>query len=342
MDEPELFLKLNCIAPRRVRGRDGQALFNLYNIGERMNKYTGIIATLLIGISLTLGGMSDANAKRFGGGSSFGGRSSYSAPYQRSVTPPARPANQQQAAAQNPAANPARTGRSGLMGILGGLALGGLLGSLFAGGGFHGINFMDILVFGGIAFLLYKLFAAKKTDAAPRPVYNRTADHDYHDTASTHQEPRTTQAGFDTDILFKKNNNAVPSGQNTAAVLQGFDQQAFLSGAKIAFTHLQKAWDERDFAEIRGLTTDKVFAEIQDQLKASAAPNRTEILKLEAELLEVREVGSELEAVVLFDTIMREDNNAQAGQVREVWHFIKPKVSVQSKWYLDGIQQLED
>ena len=116
----------------------------------------------------------------------------------------------------------------------------------------------------------------------------------------------------------------------------------FLDGAKIAFANLQKAWDERDLAEIRGLTTDKVFAEIQDQLKASDTENRTEILKLEAELLEVREVGSELEAVVLFDTIMREDNDAQAGQVREVWHFIKPKVSIQPKWYLDGIQQLAD
>jgi len=318
-----------------------------------MNKTTGIIAALLMGLSLSLGGMSDADAKRFGGGSSFGGRSSYSAPYQRSVTPPARPANQQQTATPNPAATPAGAGRSGLMGMLGGLALGGLLGSMF-GGAFHGINFMDMLVFGGIAFLLYKLFAAKKAGSAQRTAYNRAADNSYQESASSYREPEPTRAnpaGFDTDILFKKDNNAAPSyarpvqqdaGFASAVVPKDFDQQAFLSGAKIAFTELQKAWDERDLAEIRGLTTDKVFAEIQDQLKASDIENRTEILKLEAELLEVREVGSELEAVVLFDTIMREDGDAQAGQVREVWHFIKPKVSIQPKWYLDGIQQLAD
>ena len=312
-----------------------------------MNKYTGIIAILLMGLSLTLGGMSDAHAKRFGGGNSFGSRPSYNAPYQRSATPPARSNNQQQAASPNQAAQPSRPGRSGLMGMLGGLALGGLLGSLFAGGGFHGINFMDILIFGGIAFLLYKLFVAKKSGSVQPPVYNRTADHSYQDTASTYQKP---QAGFDTDILFKKNkqNTASPESptqQNadfvSAIIPKDFDQQAFLNGAKTAFTHLQKAWDDRDLAEIRGLTTDKVFAEIQDQLKATATENRTEILKLEAELLEVREVGSELEAVVLFDSIMREDSNAQTEQVREVWHFIKPKVSIQPKWYLDGIQQLE-
>jgi len=245
--------------------------------------------------------------------------------------------------------------RSGLMGMLGGLALGGLLGSLFHGGGFQGINFLDILIFGGIAFLLYKLFAAKKAGSVQQPAYHRTADNSYQEPTS-YQEPQSSQtgpAGFNTDILFGNKNNAgsseplsQPMQQDanfgTAAVPAGFDQKAFLDGAKIAFANLQKAWDERDLAEIRGLTTDKVFAEIQDQLKASTAENRTEILKLEAELLEVREVGSELEAVVLFDTIMREDRDAQAGQVREVWHFIKPKVSVQPKWYLDGIQQLAE
>lgn len=313
-----------------------------------MSKYPGIIV-LLVGLSLILGGMSDADAKRFGGGSSFGGRSSYSAPYKRSVAPPARTADQQQAAAPNPAAKPAGAARSGFMGMLGGLALGGLLGSLFLGGGFQGINFMDMLIFGGIAFLLYRWFAAKKADTAPNPAYHRAADNGYQESQSS----RANQAGFDTDILFGNKHNASVSeshaqsarqdaGVAITAIPANFDQQAFLAGAKIAFTELQKAWDERDLAEIRGLTTDKVFAEIQDQFKALDTANRTEILKLEAELLEVREVGSELEAVVLFDTIMREDSNAQAGQVREVWHFIKPKVSIQPKWYLDGIQQLED
>jgi predicted lipid-binding transport protein (Tim44 family) len=57
-------------------------------------------------------------------------------------------------------------------------------------------------------------------------------------------------------------------------------------------------------------------------------------------LLEVREQGTELEAAVLFDSLMREDEG-ETEQVREVWHFTKPISSKQPKWYLDGIQQLE-
>lgn len=309
-----------------------------------MNKYTSFIAFCLIALYLSLGGMPDAEAKRFGGGSSFGGRSSYSAPYKRSAIPPSRSINQQQASAQNQAARQGMANRGGLMGLLGGLALGGLLGSLFFGGAFENLNFMDILVFGGIAFLLYKLFSAK-AGAAQRPAYSRTADN-YGESQPVQSNP----AGFNTDVLFNKDKKQ-PAGQNfqadtglnnTVSVPEGFDQQAFLSGAKIAFTTLQKAWDERDLAEIRGLSTDKVFAEIQEQLKASTDENHTGILKLDAELLEVREIGSELEAVVLFDSIMREDINSQTEQVREVWHFVKPKISIQTKWLLDGIQQLED
>jgi predicted lipid-binding transport protein (Tim44 family) len=309
-----------------------------------MNKYISIVAFSLIALSLSLGGISDADAKRFGGGSSFGGRSSYSAPYQRSAMPPSRSANQQQASAQNQAARQGMVNRGGLMGMLGGLALGGLLGSLFFGGAFENLNFMDILVFGGIAFLLYKLFAAK-AGAKQRPVYNRTANN--------YEEPQPVQsnpAGFNTDVLFDKGKNQA-AGQRlqqdsdfktTPPIPEGFDQQAFLTGAKIALTTLQKAWDDRDLSEIRGLSTDKVFAEIQEQLKTSATINHTDILKLDAELLEVREIGAELEAVVFFDSIMREEINAQAEQVREVWHFVKPKISIQPKWLLDGIQQLED
>ena len=320
-----------------------------------MNTKSGILFSALLSLFLVFAGLDNAEAKRFGGGGNFGGRSSYSAPYQRSAQPQ-RQAQQQQAGRQNPAANPAMPNR-GLMGMLGGLAIGGLLGSMFMGGGFHGINFMDILVFGAIAFFLFKMFAARKS-AAQQPAYGRTS-HDGNfrqDTTPDYQaydQNQQSQAnGFNTDLLFGKTKQATaepasPGIQQDAdfasvTVPAGFDTQGFLAGAKIAYKALQKAWDERDLAEIRGLTTDKVFAEIQDQINASTEDNHTDILKIEAELLEVREIGNEIEAVVLFDTVMREDLDAQAGQVREVWHFVKPSNPKQTKWLLDGIQQLAD
>lgn len=319
-----------------------------------MKTQTGILFGVLLSLFLVFAGLNDAEARRFGGGGNFGGRSAYSSPYQRSAQP-ARSTNpqQQQAGRQTPSSNPAFPNRSGLMGMLGGLALGGLLGSLFMGGGFHGINFLDILVFGAIAYFLFKMMAARNA-TGQRPAYgqNSSANDAAYNYQPYEQPGQNSQAGFNTDILFNKDKK--PTGNvdenyqpdadfaTTGVVPQGFDEQAFLFGAKIAYKTLQKAWDARDLAEIRSLTTDKVFAEIQDQLKASNEENHTDVLKLEAELLEVREIGNELEAVVLFDSILREDRDTQAGQVREVWHFIKPNNPSQTKWLLDGIQQLAE
>ena len=299
-----------------------------------MNKYSSMVAFLVIGLCLVLSGMTDAEAKRFGGGSSFGSRPAYNAPFQRSALPPSRSASQQQATAQNQMARQGMSQRGGMMGMLGGLALGGLLGALFFGGAFENINAMDILVLLGLAYLLYKLFAAKATQQSPSQ-------------GSAYEAQATTMpsnpAGFNTDILFKKQAD-LSASQNIQQnhIPAGFDSHGFLVGAKIAYSSLQQAWNAKELAEIRGLTTDKVFAEIQSQLKASTTDNVTEILKLEAELLEVREIGSELQATVLFDAIMREDINGATEQIKEIWHFVKPKASIQPKWLLDGIQQLED
>ncbi|MCK5477991.1 MAG: Tim44 domain-containing protein [Methylococcales bacterium] len=323
-----------------------------------MNNTAGIFVTVLISFTLTFAGISDAEAKRFGGARSFGGKSSYSSPYRRSATSkPTRSASQQKAYNQNQAARQSMSRRGGFMGMLGGLALGGLLGAMFFGGAFEGFNFMDILIFGGVAYLLFKLFAAKAS-VRQRPAYgtddsfnSRQSDYSQYQKQPFSNSSQQRSAGFDTDFLFDKNKkqnfssdadflNEGDSGVHS--IPAGFDEADFLVGAKGAFKDLQKAWDKRDLAEIRGLTTDKVFAEIQDQLKTSTDINKTDVLKIDAELLSIREIGSELEAVVLFDTIIREDVHSQAEQVREVWHFIKSKNSLQPKWYLDGIQQMEE
>lgn len=319
-----------------------------------MKKFTTLFATLFLGIALIMSGISDAYAKRMGGGRSFGSKPSYSQSYSRSASNSTRSASQQQAYTHNQAAREAMSRRGGLMGMLGGLALGGLLGALFFGGAFEGVNFLDMLLFAGVAFLLYKLFAAKAaTRSSPAQAYGH-GHAQYRDSRTGYDKAENTgmhrgsSAGFDTDLLFDKNKQpSVDTAQTdadfgTVDTPAGFDRAAFLDGAKAAFRALQTAWDNRDLAEIRGLTTDKVFAEIQEQLRASNEANRTDILKIEAELLDYRELDNELEAVVLFDTLLREDSDAQAGQVREVWHFIKPKRSAQPTWFLDGIQQLEE
>ncbi|MEO5702534.1 MAG: Tim44-like domain-containing protein [Gammaproteobacteria bacterium] len=298
---------------------------------------------------LTFSVINDAEAKRMGGGKSFGGKSTFS----QAAPKPAPTQNQMANSRQNAQQQTALSQRGGLIGMLGGLALGGLLGALFFGGAFENINFFDILIFVAIAFLLYKLFARKKRASGLQvsAVDNRAA------------HVQSQQPAFNTDLMFKEaaaDSTLAHPAQTTstrhsqtawmasgAAIPKDFDTKNFLEGAETAYQRLQKAWDDGDLADIRQFTTDAVFAEIQDQFRTRQGENRTEIIKVDAELLEVRESGSNTEASVMFDAIMREidaDRTADARPVqqREIWHFTRPTNSKQPTWYLDGIQQIED
>jgi predicted lipid-binding transport protein (Tim44 family) len=312
-----------------------------------------ILKTFLITLAIvTVAATSpDAYAKRFGGGRSFGSKPSYSSPFRRSA-PQRQSLSQQQAAAQNQGLRNSMSRRGGLMGMLGGLALGGLLGSLLFGGAFENLNLFDLLVFGGIAFLLYRLFAARSRPEASFGA-STGAYRDAGDVSGIRDfqsGPAENSRSFETDLLFKKNQtgtNGADSNLDDAdfekvAVPKGFDEDAFLRGAKEAYRQMQSAWDRGDLSEIRGLTTDHVFSEVKDQLDQRGSLSQTDILKLDAELLDVRELDRQTEATVLFDSILREAAEERPAQIREIWHFIRPANSTRPTWFLDGIQQLED
>lgn len=301
----------------------------------------------LVGLSLGLAPISDADAKRLGGGRSFGGKSLYSSPYQR-VTPPRQATRPSAAQQKNEGLRQSLRNRGGLMGMLGGLALGGLLGALFFGGAFENINFLDILVFAGIAFLLYRLLAARRRAATPAQVAGGAGAAPPMDSHFRDQAPGESPRGFNTDLLFKDRPAAgglTPSAQQPPP--QGFDAAQFLEGAKRAYYQLQAAWDSGDLEDIRELSTDAVYREIEAQYRQRHGSSRTEVIQLDAELLEVRDNAGQWEAAVLFDALLREldgpgDKTQTPHQVREVWHFVRDAASTSPKWHLDGIQQLED
>jgi len=216
------------------------------------------------------------------------------------------------------------------MGMLGGLALGGMLGAMLFGGAFEHINFMDIIVFALVAFLLYKLLSARRSQQAAAP-------------SVMARQQYSGDAGFETDVLStrQRTTNAGNNTQPADTLPADFDKNAFMSGAKAAYMQLQHAWDSGQLSEMRALTTDQVFAELQDQVRSRTGENHTELLQVDLKLLRVADVGDTREASVQFDVLMREERSANPVWVHEVWHFIRSRYSKQPTWYLDGIQQIE-
>ncbi|GAB6110673.1 hypothetical protein JCM14713_04310 [Desulfomicrobium salsuginis] len=208
-------------------------------------------------------------------------------------------------------------------GMLGGMLMGGLLGSLLFGGGFSGISFIDILLIGGGLFLLFRFLRSRQ----PMP-----------QTAGGPGRVHDMQRGAWDNLRSTQHQTASAA----ESYPPGFDAKEFLDGAKAAYTRMQASWDARDLNDLKQFTSPEVFAEIQSQAAADPGPGKTEILLLEARILEVKTIGNQTIATVLFDTILREGSPAApAEQVREAWHFSRYETGDGSHWVVEGIQQLE-
>ncbi len=277
------------------------------------------------------------SAKRFGGGRSFGGRSSYSNKFSRST--PAKGFKQQNTRKHAMGQTAGRSRWGGMFGgLLGGMLLGGMLGSLFGGGHFMGPNLLDILLIGGGIFLLMR-FLRKRREASVGAT--SSGGNPFTMNSSTHAYNASPSGGSAWDNL--QTNSGSPTGANPSAnIPPDFDQQDFMQGAKAVFQRLQASWDKRDLQDIRTFTSPEVYAFIEEQCKNDPNPGKTEILLINGELLEVKTIGNQTIATVYFDVLMREDPASQeTEQVREVWHFSKYENTSGDNWVLEGIQQLE-
>ncbi|MHC1751760.1 Tim44 domain-containing protein [Humidesulfovibrio sp.] len=332
-----------------------------------MNRTTTVLSAAL---ALLLAGallVDAALAKRMGGGGSFGGKSSYSRSYSPSSSPsapsnpspaaPARNMNQQATpgAMNQPQAGGGMFSRMGWG--LGGLMAGGLIGSMLFGGGAGwgaggGIGMFDVILIGLVVFLGYKLLRRRSpgtqgsvaTGSFQQPGQDpRTRAQQNWDNlrsgSGQQREQQGAQGATPTGGFGVSPADQAPAGPVVPA---GFNVPDFLEGAKTVYARLQHSWDRRDLNDIALFTTPEVLAEIRRQAGEDPTPSKTELLLVNAKLLEFREESQDTVATVLFDVLMREDpTEERSKQIREVWHFSRPTADLSANWRLEGIQQLE-
>lgn len=265
--------------------------------------------------------ITEVEAKRLGGARSLGA--------QRTITnpPPAKP-GQQQAAPAATQAQPAAAGGSRWMPILGGLAIGGALGWLMGanglGGLMVGIMLAALLVFG--AMMALRMLAARRGDAQ-QPVRMQYAGGMGSETVAA--PPPSQSSGFEPQAP------AAATG-----VPAGFDVAGFLRGAKLNFMKLQAANDSGNLDELREFTAPDLFEELRREVESRPGlRQQTDILSLNADLLEVATEGERHWASVRFAGTVRETPASAPVGFEEVWNLSKP-VDGSSGWLLSGIQQM--
>jgi len=255
-----------------------------------------------------------AEAKRFGGGSSFGKQRSMS-PQQTQKAPAAAPA---------PAA-PASTGNKWL-GPLAGLAIGAGLATMFAGGlgglgGAMGGILMALLAAGVVMFLIAKFRKPQQPTMQ------------YAGAGAPYQEAPPAQQ------QYAGGSSAPVAAAVTRSIPADFPVESFLRSAKTSFIRLQAANDRKDLNDVREYTTPEMFAEISMQMQErDATPQKTDVIAIHGELLEVANEGDWAIASVRF-TGQLSENNGSPENVDEIWHVQKNLKDDNSVWLLAGIQQ---
>lgn len=288
-----------------------------------MGKPVKKLLTVLIAlISLTVFAF-DADARRLGGGRTIGKQRE--AISQQQAAPKAPQQQQQQQAASGattPAPQP--TGASKWLGPLAGLALGAGLAALFLHNGIAGL-LAGLLVIGLIiaAAVYAARFLRGKTASAPIQYAGAGAAGD--------GEPTRIEPAF---------GGAAP--HSVAAMSRwpaGFDAAEFVRHAKLNFIRLQATHDQRDLATIRDFLTPGLYREIEADVRAAGdSAQQTEVVTLNAEVLDVATEGDLYVVSVRFSGFIRETAGEEPQQFSEIWHLEKP-VAGRSGWLVAGIQQ---
>lgn len=305
---------------------------------------------------------SEAQARRMGGGSSFGKQSSRVTQMQKAPATPTQAAGT--AAAKPGAATAATPARKPWGGMLGGLAAGLGLAWLASSLGFGAEmgQFLMLLLFGfGLLMLVGWFKRSRQAAMAPANAYAYQGGSDPSGLPAAYRPENVgndasarpwerTNTSFDGSAGVSPANTGSLIGSSLGGTQSwgapaDFDTPAFLEAAKANFVGLQAAWDQADIGALRAMMTDAMLKEIQSQLADREAHtgghvNQTEVVMIEARLLGIEDLGENYLASVEFSGMIREEASGAPSPFREVWNMSKSKLG-QNGWLVAGVQALQ-
>ena len=285
-----------------------------------MQRFLSIALALCLGLTLSL----DASAgKRMGGGKSFGSAPTHQTLQADAPTSAAQPAAAGTAGTAATAAAgraaPAARGASRWLGPLAGIAAGGLLAAMFMGDGFEGIQFLDILLLGLIAFVIFKLFAARR-QAQGQPAM-----------AGGMQRQMPQQAP-----IF---GGASTSAAATINAPAWFDEQRFIEAGRTHFLALQQHWDAAEMDKIAEFVTPQMLSFLKEE-RASMGEGyqSTYIDDLSVQLDGIDELADKTVATLTFRGVAKTSRFDQGEPFSESWRMERVNGDNQP-WLVAGIRQ---
>jgi predicted lipid-binding transport protein (Tim44 family) len=278
-----------------------------------------------------------AEAKRIGGGGSSGMQRSTPSRAAPDAAP-ARPAQAAPTAPATPAATPPKRSWMGpLAGLAAGLGIAALMSHLGMGAEMGNILMLALLAF--VAFVAIRFLMNRFARSSAATQSGLPAGMQYAGAGAPGALGGTTGSGW---------GQAAPAAGAVASVAPvpvlhalpaGFDTAGFERIAKMIFIRMQAANDSADLNDLRSFTTPEMFAVVKlDLQERGPTKQRTDVVKVDAEVLDVTTEAERQIVSVRFHGLIREEENGVAQPFDEAWHLVKP-VDGSREWAIAGIQQ---
>ena len=297
----------------------------------------------LVSISLA---PTDADARRLGGGSSAGMQRSIPARTPPAATPaqtaPAATAAIPGTPAAAAAAAPRRSWMGPIAGLAAGLGIAALMSHLGMGAQFG--NILMIVLLGIVAIVAIRfLFRRFGPTQAASPALAAPGGMQYAGPgilSGTGPQASGTGSSGSSSTAFAPQAIVAAPVAGAAALPAGFDAPGFERIAKMIFIRMQAANDSGDLNDLRAFTTPEMYASTKVDLQDRAGrAQQTDVVKIDAEVLEVVSEADRQVVSVRFHGLIREEQDAGAAPFDEIWHLVRP-VDGSREWAIAGIQQM--
>ena len=289
-----------------------------------MKRFLSIAMALCIGLTMSL----DANAaKRFGGGKSSGAAPTHQTS-QMAPTSAAGGAAATAGAAGAAGAAAKAGGASRWLGPLAGIAAGGLLASMFMGGGFEGMQIFDILIMAVIAFLVFRFIAARRRKQqehlapAGAPMQREAFE----------QKPAAMGSIF--------GGSAAPvAARPVINAPAWFNEKNFIEAARNHFQSLQQHWDANEMDKISEFVTPQLLEFLKrERAELGEGFQSTYIDNLNVQLDGVDDRADKTIATLTFSGVSKNSRFDQGEVFSESWNMERPQGENQP-WLVAGIRQ---
>lgn len=286
---------------------------------------------------------------RIGGGRSFGSRGSrsFSLP-SRSYQQPS-PSRQQSPSNYQPA--PSRQQSGGFLRSIGGGLLGGFLGGMlfrslgFGAGGMGGGSFglFDIILIGGIGYLIYRMIKRRRQEG----VHGQSPSYLPGNSAGDQFQAQAASSSYDTS------DTGPDSGISHIRQMDpSFDESRFCDHAMDIFFRIQGAWMNRNLDQASGLLTSEMGRMLQedvDRLLREKRINRLENIAVRnTDIVEAWQESGQDYITVRFYANLIDYTTDETGTVvdgsrtdpvkfEEYWTFTRPVGA--GEWKLSAITQ---